>query len=708
MNKNISKNIGLGTIEGVFIPTILTILGVILYLRLGWVVGNVGFIGTLTIIVLAHVITLFTGLSVASMVSNSEIGAGGAYAIISRSLGLEAGGAIGIPLFLSQAFSVAFYIIGFAELWHSFFPAHHILAVCIITWLVLAGISLFSAKLAFRVQYFILFAVVLSLISFFAGPSINEGPVLLWGKMQEATYWETFAIFFPAVTGILAGVSMSGELRNPRTSIIRGTLTAIVLGFVVYVLSAFWFAYRVPEEMLLKDTSIILRLGFSKTLIIAGIMGAVLSSALSTLVGAPRTLAALAEDRLVPFSKGLALKAKNGEPRNAIILSAIISLAVLLVGNLNMLASLLTLFFLMTYGTINLTVLIEQATGVVSFRPQMRISILIPIIGFLGCIFSMLLISKLFTLVTFIIISMIYYSLAKRNLISTTGDIRGGLFALISEWAAQKAMSRPYHPRLWKPFLLVPVENHDDLRRIIRLVRSIIYPSGRLYCLTMNTHTDRIEPQLNLELDNILLPLKEEHLFSQKINLDSQNGFVIDLPIVMQTLLNTFLPPNAVLFTISHDVNKRILLEQMLHQVRPLKLGVILLYVHPKYGFGQERKINLWLRDKSPNTNLAVLTALQLFRNWDGLLTLSRTVTAKKEAARAAVQMELFKEKARLPVNTEINIIQGDFTKAIISYNTDITIVGMPKTYQQILDLVEIIPNTVIFVSDSGLESALV
>ncbi|MFA6809225.1 MAG: amino acid permease, partial [Eubacteriales bacterium] len=662
MSKNNFNQKGLGTFEGVFTPTLLTILGVILFLRLGWVVGNVGFIGALTIIFLSHVITLSTGLSISSMVSNTEIGAGGAYSIISRSLGLETGGAIGIPLFLSQAFSVAFYIIGFTELWHSFFPTHNFKLVCLVVWLVLAIISLISAKIAFRIQYFILFAVLLSLASFFAGPSLsNTTEFVLWGDFSQATYWQTFAIFFPAVTGILAGVSMSGELKSPRKSIITGTLGAIILGFLVYVLCAFWFSSHVPRELLLNDTSIILQMGLSKTLIIAGIMGAVLSSALTTMVSAPRTLAALADDRLVPFSRQLGTKAKNGEPRNAVIISSIISLAVLMVGNLNMLASLLTLFFLMTYGTINLAVLIEQATGIISFRPRLHVSILIPIVGFFGCIFSMFLISKIFTILTFSIIGTLYYYLAKRNLVSPSGDVRGGLFTLISEWAAQIAMSKPYHPRLWKPFLLVPVENHDDLRRIIRVVRGIIYPSGRIYCLTINKPKEQLAWNTT-ELDNILEPVIQENLFVQKIMIDSCQEFNYSLPLVIQTLLNTFLPPNAVLFTISSDPDKRKSLQDILVKINSLKIGIILLYVHPKYAFGQERKINLWLRDKSPNTNLSVLTALQLMRNWKGELCLSRAVNRENEKTSAISQMNLFKEKARLPVNTKTCVTKGVFS----------------------------------------------
>jgi Amino acid transporters len=708
MMKKSAARKGLGTFEGVFTPTILTILGVILYLRLGWIVGNVGFISALTIIVLSHVITVSTGLSIASMVSNTEIGAGGAYSIISRSLGLETGGAVGIPLFISQAFSVAFYVIGFAELWHGFFPEQSILIVCIITWLVLGTMAILSAGLAFKVQYFIFLAVILSLISFLAGPSLNNGSIVLFGRMQEATYWETFAIFFPAVTGILAGVGMSGELKTPRKSIIQGMLAAISLGLLVYVSCAYIFSSRVPEEILLQENTVILRLGFSKTCIIAGIMGAVLSSALSTMVSAPRTLAALANDRLVPFSKFLAAQTKNGEPRNAVVISGLVSLAVLMVGNLDMLASMLTLFFLMTYGTINLAVLMEQVSGVVSFRPQLRISIVIPVLGFFGCIFSMVLISKIFTVVTLVVIGTIYFYLTKRNLFSPNGDVRGGFFSIIAEWAAQRAMSRPYHPRLWKPHLLVPVENHDDLRRIIRLVRNIVYPSGRLYCLTINNYIEQAVQSAGTELDHIFTPLKEENLFVQKIAVNNSKSFALSLPIVTQTLLSSFLPPNAVLFTISDDKEKRKALEPLIYLMSSMKLGIILLHVHPKYGFGQERIINLWLRDKSPNTNLSVLTALQLSKNLKSIINLTRTVGTKKEAEQAALQMESFKDKARLPVHTEINIIQGEFKEKIFSQVADITIVGMPKRYEEVLEVIEIIPNTVIFVSDSGLESALV
>ena len=113
-----------GTFAGVFTPDVLTILGVIMYLRLGWVVGNAGMLGAIVIILLAKSITLCTGLAMSSMTTNIKIGAGGAYSIISKSLGLEAGGSIGIPFYISQTLAAALYIVGFTEGWLLLFPSH--------------------------------------------------------------------------------------------------------------------------------------------------------------------------------------------------------------------------------------------------------------------------------------------------------------------------------------------------------------------------------------------------------------------------------------------------------------------------------------------------------------------------------------------------------------------------------------------------------
>ena len=239
-----------GTFAGVFTPTVLTILGAIMYLRLGQVVGNAGLIGGFLIILLAHVITVSTALSVSSISTNTRVGAGGAFAIISKALGIEVGGAIGVPLFLAQGISIALYVLAFGEGWTRIFPGHNYLIVCVVAFLLVFAIGYISTSFAFRIQFFILAIVVFSLISVFLGSfpiagraGLTQTPVLV-GDYSKWDFWTTFAIFFPAVTGIMAGISMSGSLKAPRKSLPLGTLSAIALTMTIYLLLVFWLAPR--------------------------------------------------------------------------------------------------------------------------------------------------------------------------------------------------------------------------------------------------------------------------------------------------------------------------------------------------------------------------------------------------------------------------------------------------------------------------------
>ncbi len=208
-----------GTFAGVFTPDVLTILGVIMYLRMGWVVGNAGFLGALLIILLAKSITLFTALSMSSITTNIKIGAGGAYSIISKSLGLEAGGSIGIPLYISQTLSAALYIIGFTASWQLIFPSHNYYLVATVAAILLLTASYISAHFAMKIQFFILAIIGFSLVSFFLTKSDPAPNFVLIGDFTDAGFWKVFAIFFPAVTGIMAGANMSGDLKDPKKSI---------------------------------------------------------------------------------------------------------------------------------------------------------------------------------------------------------------------------------------------------------------------------------------------------------------------------------------------------------------------------------------------------------------------------------------------------------------------------------------------------------
>ncbi|MBT3422261.1 MAG: Na-K-Cl cotransporter, partial [Bacteroidetes bacterium] len=252
-----SKATKFGTFAGVYTPSVLTILGVIMYMRLGWVVGQSGLLTALVIILLAHVISISTGLSISSIATDKKIKTGGIYYILSRSLGLPMGGAIGISLFVGTALSISLYLIGFAESFLSIdvireftglqqdINSFRIVGTAAILLLVL--IAFISTSLAIKAQFYILGAIALSLVSIIIGLVINTDsapaePILT--PFRDGLSPELiFAIFFPAVTGFTAGVAMSGDLKDSKKSIPMGTLASIGTGLVIYVGLAIGFAF---------------------------------------------------------------------------------------------------------------------------------------------------------------------------------------------------------------------------------------------------------------------------------------------------------------------------------------------------------------------------------------------------------------------------------------------------------------------------------
>ncbi len=239
---NITSN-RLGTFGGVFTPSILTILGVIMFMRAGFVIGQSGILHALLILFLAKSITTLTALSISAVSTNTPVAGGGAYFLISRSLGPEFGGAIGLALFCAQAVSVPFYTLGFTEALVRTFPdmAAHFRTIALATGLFLFLISWVGAGWAIKTQYVIMAFLALSIVAFLGGAAVNFKMDLFgenWPAVyasHEMSFWTMFAIYFPAVTGIMAGVNMSGDLKDPARSIPVGTLAAVGTGFLVYL-----------------------------------------------------------------------------------------------------------------------------------------------------------------------------------------------------------------------------------------------------------------------------------------------------------------------------------------------------------------------------------------------------------------------------------------------------------------------------------------
>jgi amino acid transporter len=349
MSNQVKTGVGtLGTFAGVFTPSILTILGLILFRRLGYVVGAAGLGEALVILLFANAISVLTSLSLSAIATNLKVKGGGDYYLISRSLGVGFGGAIGVVLFLAQSISVAFYLIGFGEALAAFLPADGFFgprAIAVGATLFLFVFAWLGSDWATKLQYVVMAALAAGLLSFFAGglsafslDTLNTN----WfhGGTEEPVFWVLFALFFPAVTGFTQGVSMSGDLKDPGRSLPRGTLWAVAVSIVVYLAAAILFAGSMHNDDLIVDYEGMSHVAVWPLLITVGIGAATLSSALASFLGGPRILQALAADRVIPlfkpFAKGVGT---SNNPRRAVLFTLLIALAFISMGGVDFCSS---------------------------------------------------------------------------------------------------------------------------------------------------------------------------------------------------------------------------------------------------------------------------------------------------------------------------------------------------------------------------------
>ncbi len=456
----------LGTFLGVFTPSILTILGVILYLRTGWVVGNVGLVAALAIVVLANLITLATALSVSAVATNMEVGPGGAYYIVSRSLGVEIGVAIGLPLFMAQAFSITLYAYGLAESLEYVWPDLPQTPVAAVTVGVVGLLAARGAGLALKLQIPIMIAIALSLVVLVIGVVVSEPEAvgLRDRVVDPAGFWAVFAVFFPAVTGILAGISLSGDLKEPQRSIPRGTIAAVLVGFAVYVSVVILLAVAATPEELVADPLIWFTIaGGLAFLIFPGLWGAIFSSAVGSALGAPRTLEALVHDRVLPHRIAAPVRFVRG-PGVPLLITTGIALAAVALGGINAVAPVLTMFFLTTYGVVNLVAGLEKLSGDPSYRPTISIPWYVSLAGAGACFAVMFLINPLASIAALIIELGIYLLIRRRALTARWGDLRRSALVALVRSTVLQLRRLPEEPRNWRPnVLLFTTDARDDL-----------------------------------------------------------------------------------------------------------------------------------------------------------------------------------------------------------------------------------------------------
>ncbi|KAG0716781.1 Bumetanide-sensitive sodium-(potassium)-chloride cotransporter [Chionoecetes opilio] len=488
------KVIKFGWLEGVYMRCLLNIWGVMLFLRVSWVVGQAGVVLALTTVILGNIVTTVTTMSMSAVATNGRIQAGGVYYMISRSLGPEFGGSIGLMFTLANSIAAATYIIGFCDslkdLMKYYFDGAQIVdgavndtrIVGTITLICVLALAIVGMDWVTRVQMGLLFLLIGSQIDFvvgtFIGPqddlqraqgfvglssevlSQSAGPDYRVFEGKDNGFFSVFGVFFTAVTGIVAGANLSGDLKDPAEAIPKGTLAAIGTTLITYIIYPIMIGAAMMRDAsgdrsvyenwngsILENPAFVncsttgreeegrrvCEFGTQNSfqasygvmelmsawgpLIYAGCFAATLSSAIASLVGAPRVLQALAKDKLYPglfmFSKGTGA---NNDPVRGYILVFIISFICIMIGDLNLVSTLLSNFFLASYSLINFSCFHASLIKSPGWRPSFKYyNLWVSLVGGIVCLIVMFLIDWITALITFIITVALYLFVSYRN-----------------------------------------------------------------------------------------------------------------------------------------------------------------------------------------------------------------------------------------------------------------------------------------------------
>lgn len=701
---------GLGTFGGVYTPSILTILGVIMYLRFGWVVGNAGLLNTLIIVTLSTAITLLTSLSVCAIATDRVVRVGGAYYMISRSLGLETGGAVGISLYFAQALSVALYTIGFAESIVETFPHLNQIYVALIVTILVGILALTSASIAIKAQYFIMAAIALSLLSFLFGPSIADVEILGWSSppLTSEPFWTVFAVFFPAVTGIMAGVNMSGDLRDPVKSLPIGTLAAVGTGYVIYMVLPVVLAMRADAESLIVEPLIMEQMSLWSPAILLGVWGATLSSAIGSILGAPRVLQALTRDGVLPrwlsfLGSG---HGRDDEPRNGTIVTLAVAVAAVCIGDLNLIAPILTMFFLTTYLVLNVAAGIEGFLQSPSFRPTFKVHWSLSLLGALGCLGVMFLINAVATIVAGLVVLIIYVWLQQRELRTTWGDARRGIWmALISTGIFQ--LEHKDDVKNWRPHLLVLSGAPQTRWSLIELADSFSHNRGLMTVSSVLPSGSRDLAQQQ-KLEKTLRDYLEKRGVQALVRVVTASDPFEGALRLVETYGLGPLVPNTILLGDSEEPSRR---QQFCHAIAAIhssKRNVVIFRENPKDGFGFRRRIDVWWSGMQANGSLMLLLAylLRTDLGWRNAKIYLKLVVADQTAATAAKEnLKDFLKRLRIDVICQVLVAEGrPFTDILrqSSQNADLIFLGMAtpgenyiEYYERLQAFVTDLPSTI-------------
>ncbi|KAK4709854.1 hypothetical protein R3W88_004367 [Solanum pinnatisectum] len=499
-----------GTLMGVFVPCLQNIMGIIYYIRFSWIVGMAGIGESLLLVTFCGSCTFLTTISLSAIATNGAMKGGGPYYLIGRALGPEVGVSIGLCFFLGNAVAGAMYVLGAVETFLDAVPAagilretvtrvngtdiaepitrpslHDLQIYGIVVTILLCFIVFGGVKIINRVAPAFLVPVVFSLVCIFSGILLarNDRPAVgitglssesfkdNWGPAYQRTsnagipdpngniYWSFNALvglFFPAVTGIMAGSNRSASLKDTQRSIPIGTLAATLTTSALYLVSVLFFGSVATRDKLLTDRLLTASIAWPfPAIVYVGIILSTLGAALQSLTGAPRLLAAIANDDILPVLNYFKV-VDGGEPHVATFFTAFICIGCVVIGNLDLISPTITMFYLLCYAGVNLSCFLLDLLDAPSWRPRWKFHHWsLSLVGALLCIVIMFLISWTFTVVSLALASLIYYYVSIKGKAGDWGDGFKSAYFQLALRSLRSLGASQVHPKNWYPIPLI-------------------------------------------------------------------------------------------------------------------------------------------------------------------------------------------------------------------------------------------------------------
>lgn len=694
---------GFGTLP-VFLAGISTILGAIMFLRFGYAVGNVGLLGSLGIIFIGHLVTIPTALAIAEIATNRKVEGGGEYFIISRSFGTTIGSVIGVSLYLSQAISVAFYMIAFAEAFSPF--ADQITArvgfydprmISLPATLFLLGLVLTKgAALGVKALYVVVATLVMSLVSFFIGTTDYEVTMTLTQTVSNPDrFMDVFAICFPAFTGMTAGVGLSGDLANPRKSIPAGTLLATFVGMFAYVFIVFKLAASAPIEMLAEDQLIMEKIAIWGPMILIGLAAATISSALGSVLVAPRTIQALGADNSLPLP-GINKWLETGvgavnEPRNATILTGGLALIIVMAGNVDFVARLISMFFMVTYGSLCAISFLEHFAARPDYRPSFRSRWYVSLFGAIICTLMMFLMDPLYAIVAILFMSGLYILVARKSKGKTgLAAMFEGVMTQANRYMSVRLQERRRRISAseWRPSVIMINDRTFDRRSPLQFMRWICHRYG------FGTYLHFIKGPLNTKTF-----AQSEQIKERLIRQARQQKSPVYMDTVVSPSMTSALAQSLQIPGVSGLNNNSILFEFSIHDEDAILEEVAesclfssnskmtrLVLRHSDFYFGERKSIHIWLTwNDRENAYLMILFSYILLGHPDWADAEIKVFAAMpmNQLAERRREFQQFMSDGRIPVSEKnIRFLPIDDVEAYrervsrLSADADLLVVG--------------------------------